>query len=377
VLDLLCKQVSNAAQTINAPFWFVAWFGLHRYVSFQSALVVNAVGFACWLGLLALVILVRRWLLRPRTPAAVARPESADADRSPASPSRRAFLTDSVIVAGAACSGVAGVYSTFVTPWSLSLVRHRIPIPNLPHALDGIRLVQLTDTHLGPRIPASFIRQAVDMAIGLDPDLFVLTGDYVHMGRSYIEPAAALFKPLSETRAGRLGVIGVIGNHDHYADAGAVRAALAGVGVRVLHNQRLFLDESRGLARILRTDASLCIAGVDDLLEGTPDLRESLGGVPDDVPRVLLSHNPDYAEDSILKAFRADLMISGHTHGGQVRLPVVGSPLIPSRFGQKYAHGLVRGPHCPVLVGAGVGMSLLPVRVGVDPEVVEITLTRA
>ena len=103
----------------------------------------------------------------------------------------------------------------------------------------------------------------------------------------------------------------------------------------------------------------------------------ALRDAPDTIARVLLSHNPDFAEDPALARHRIDLMISGHTHGGQVRLPFLGSPLIPSRFGQKYAYGHIRGPHCPVLVSAGVGMSLIPVRFGIDPEIVEITLRRA
>lgn len=374
VLDYACKLISNAAQTINAPFWFVAWFGLHRYVSFQSALAVNAAGFAFWLGSVWAVLFVRRRIVRPRRrPELVERAET----RTPARLSRRAFITDSVLVAGTACTGAAGAYATFVTPWSLSVARYSIALRNLPASLDGLRIVQLTDTHLGPRIPSSFIRQSVEMALALRPDLFVLTGDYVHMGRSYIEPAAALFKPLTEPRAGCIGVLGVIGNHDHYADAGAVRAALTNVGVHVLHNQRCFLDDSRQLAKVLRTDRSLCIAGVDDFLEGQPDLRPALADVHADIPRLLLSHNPDFAEHRDLGAYRIDLMLSGHTHGGQVRLPIVGSPLIPSRYGQKYAYGLVQGPRCPVLVSAGVGMSLIPVRVGVNPEIVELTLTRA
>jgi predicted MPP superfamily phosphohydrolase len=376
-LDTACKLIDNAVQTVNAPFWFVAWFFFQIYTSLAAALVVNGVGFACWLAAVVALLRIRRRLH--------ARPRPAFADAAPApcirpALSRRAFVTDSALVTGAACVGAAGVYSSFVTPWSLKLARYTVPIAGLPRALDGLRLVQLTDTHLGPRIPASFISEAVELALSLKPDVYLLTGDYVHMGTTYIEPAAALFRPLLERRAGFVGTLGVLGNHDHYADAPMMSAALAAIGVRMIDNRRLFLDpHDRELAPIMRTHDALCIAGVGDYLEGVVDIPSALHDVPDAVPRLLLSHNPDVAEhpDLVTPRRRIDLMIAGHTHGGQVRLPIIGSPAIPSRFGQKYAHGLINGPACPVLISAGVGMSLVPVRVGVRPEVVEITLTTA
>jgi uncharacterized protein len=146
----------------------------------------------------------------------------------------------------------------------------------------------------------------------------------------------------------------------------------------MITNGRVFLDAmDRELSVIPRRAESLCIAGVDDLLEGSVDVESALRGVPEETPRVMLSHNPDVAEAAELIGKRVDLMISGHTHGGQVVLPIIGNPAIPSRYGQKYAYGRVRGPVCPVIVSAGVGMSLVPVRIGVRPEVVEITLRGA
>jgi predicted MPP superfamily phosphohydrolase len=375
-LDTLCKQVSNISQTVNAPAWGAAWFGLHAHAGLANALVVNGVGFACWVGAVWLVLAARRRLVRPTPPnAEVIEPFT------PQALSRRAFLTDSALVTGTACIAGPGVYASFVTPWSLRTVRYTVPIKDLPADLDGLRLVQLTDTHLGPRIPASFITQAVDLAISLEPDLFVLTGDYLHMGTGYIGPAAALFGPLTERRPWLIGTVGVLGNHDHYADGPAVSTAMERVGVRMLDNRRLFLDgRDRRLTPDVTRRESVCIAGVGDLLEGTVDLHAALRGVPDGMARLVLSHNPDVAELPACRAPtspRVDLMLSGHTHGGQVRLPFVGAPGIPSRYGQKYAYGLVRGPAFPVLVSAGVGMSLLPVRFRVDPEIVEITLKRA
>ena len=376
LLETVCIRVSNAAQVINGPVWIASWLLVPHRAGLASALVLHGVGFAGWIGCIWLALVARRHLkTRSRQAPAEAIPTGA------AVLSRRAFLADSMLVTGVGCAGAGGVYSSCVEPWSLRVRRYSIPIAGMAPGLDGLRLVQLSDTHLGPRIPASFIKEAVELARSLAPDLYLLTGDYVHNGVEYIEPAAALFRPLLEPRAGLIGTLGVLGNHDHYADAARMTAALTAVGVRMLDNARVFLDaKERRLSPILAHDDSLCIGGVGDLLEGTVEINAALRDATPDIPRVLLSHNPDVAESRELapgKGNRVDLMISGHTHGGQVRLPLIGAPAVPSNYGSKYAHGLVQGPACPVVVSAGVGMSILPVRFGVAPEVVEITLVSA
>jgi predicted MPP superfamily phosphohydrolase len=175
-----------------------------------------------------------------------------------------------------------------------------------------------------------------------------------------------------------VGVVGVLGNHDWYGDGVAMQAALDRVGVRMLRNQRLWLDGQRRLSTSPLPDA-MVIAGLADLSEDRVDVRAALGGLKDAVPRIVLAHQPDTAEMPELAGPdgpRVDLMLSGHTHGGQVRIPFLGTPGIPSNYGQKYAGGLIAGPRFPVLVSRGVGMSVLPVRVGVPPEIGLITLRR-
>ena len=110
-----------------------------------------------------------------------------------------------------------------------------------------------------------------------------------------------------------------------------------------------------------------------DLWEDRVSFNDALAGVPEDMPRIVLSHNPDVAE-TMPAGFRVDLMCAGHTHGGQVWVPTLGTPIVPSRYGSKYAGGLVQGPHCRVLVSRGVGMAILPVRFRVRPELVVIDL---
>jgi predicted MPP superfamily phosphohydrolase len=138
----------------------------------------------------------------------------------------------------------------------------------------------------------------------------------------------------------------------------------------------MFVTPERRLVGSARE--GLCLAGVGDLWEDRCDYGAALDGVAGGVPRILLSHNPDVAEEAgfLQSGYRVDLMLSGHTHGGQVSLPGVGAPVTNSRFGQKYAKGLVAGPVCPVFVSRGLGMTVMPVRWGVRPEIAVIELER-
>ena len=147
-------------------------------------------------------------------------------------------------------------------------------------------------------------------------------------------------------------------------------------GIPFIDNSRLFVTPDRTITPAART--GLCLAGVGDLWEDRCLFEEALADVPHDMPRILLSHNPDAAEEPALiqGGWRVDLVVSGHTHGGQVRLPFIGPPMVPSRYGSKYAGGLVQGPVSSVFVSQGVGMSLLPVRFGVRPEIALLELRR-
>lgn len=266
-----------------------------------------------------------------------------------------------------------GVLGRFSHAWDLRLTRVRVAIPALPAHLQGLRLAHVSDTHLGRLVPASFIRRAVDAALALQPHAFLLTGDYIDDGTSRIAEAARLLAPLA--RAG-VPAAAVLGNHDWYGCGRSVRAALQDQGFEVIDNARLFLLPGRpALAQAPAPDA-LCIAGLGDLDEDHVDLHAALEGVPDHVPRLVLAHNPDTAElPQVRSGPRIDLMLSGHTHGGQIRLPFLGTPVTMSRYGSKYAAGLVQGPVCPVQVSRGVGLSIAPIRWGVRPEIVEVTLT--
>lgn len=274
-----------------------------------------------------------------------------------------------VVLGGlAAAAGAAGVWATAVEPGMLRLRRYEVLLPGLPPELDGLRLAHASDTHYGPYIGADHIRRAFDLLNAENPDLLVLTGDYVHRTPLAIPTGIEV---LTHGRA-RLGAVAVLGNHDHWEGADACRVELRRHGIPLLENRCLFLS-ARGLTS-QPSDGGLAVCGVGDLWEGEVDPRAALAGVPERVPRLLLSHNPDVAEQ--IEGARFDLQLSGHTHGGQVSLPLLGTPLVPSLYGSKYAGGLVQGPRWPVIVSRGVGMAVTPVRLNVPPEVSLIVLRR-
>ena len=277
---------------------------------------------------------------------------------------RRRFLKRSAL----ACLGiggtglVVGADALVVEPRWIGVERLDVPIRGLGAAPDGLRVALISDTHCGPWTGPAYVRKAVRLANAQEPDVVLLLGDYVHRDRRRIAPGIA---PFADLRAEH-GVFAVLGNHDHWEDAPATRQALADADIPELDSSSVTLDVG---------GSRLAIGGVDDLWTAGQDLEATFDGVPDDVPRLLMSHNPDYAE-SLPEGLRVDLMVSGHTHGGQVWLPLVGAPLVPSRFGQKYRAGLVRGPRCPVYVTRGLGTITPPVRFFCRPELTVLTLRR-
>lgn len=334
-----------------------------------------------WLAMLAadavfylVVAMLLRWALgfeRIRQPTPQSIQDGHKPSTRPIAVSRRRVLRWGTGLLAGATASVAG-YSTALEPQRLRVKRWRMSLRGLPTELDGIRLVHVTDIHHGPWIGLPQVRKVVAQVNALTPDLILLTGDYVHRGAAYIRPAA---EALSGLRA-RIGTVGVLGNHDWWENGALSKRELARAGIQLVDNTRLILAPDRRLVREAR--GGLCIAGVGDLLTDRQNYGEALGGLPDEMPRLLLSHNPDVAEERefVRSGFRADLMLSGHTHGGQIWIPGLGVPGVPSRYGQKYASGLVQGPACRVLISCGTGMAVLPVRFGVPPDIGIIELSR-
>lgn len=242
--------------------------------------------------------------------------------------------------------------SALTEPHRLTIEHHQIYLRRLPPALDGFRIVQLSDIHHSPFTSREIIERAVRTASGLQPDIIALTGDYISKDRQYAAPCAEL---LGRLRA-RHGVYAVLGNHDHWTDAALITDLFRAEGMTVLVNQGM---------RFEKNGAAFWLAGVDDTMVGLEDLSLALAGSQADEMKLLLAHNPIV----LRRAARAgvDLVLSGHTHGGQVSLRPERNASAKSR--RRVVKGLVREGETQIYVTRGLGTVVLPVRFGCPPEV--------
>lgn len=268
---------------------------------------------------------------------------------------RRQFLG----LAGAAAAALAAGagWATLAEPNWPVVERLEIPLTRLPASLDGLRIAQLSDIHLSHLVTPGDLHRAVALVNRQTPDLIALTGDFIWQRADY---AAGLVEPLRQLQA-PLGVFAIFGNHDHWHGAQAVAAALAAASVRLLVNQALRLD----------TGAPLWLAGLDDVWERRQDLRAALRDVPDGEATVLLCHEPDYGDEAA--AWPVDLQLSGHSHGGQVNLPLLGRPVLPW-LGRKYPAGRYHIGEMQLYTNRGIGLIAPPVRFNCPPEATVLTL---
>jgi predicted MPP superfamily phosphohydrolase len=235
-------------------------------------------------------------------------------------------------------------------------------LDRLSVAHDGLRVVQLTDIHHSLFTPLEYVQRAVKLTNLLHPDVVALTGDYVTLSPAYIWPVAQMLGKLHA----RLGVFAVLGNHDFKVDADEITRALQAQSIRVLRNQHYAL-RSPGAA-------TLWMIGVDDLWRGADDMAAALQSVPARDPKILLCHNPLGIHRAA--AYGIDFMISGHTHGGQVRLPVVGSVRGKSKLGERFVDGWNRLAGTQIYVSRGIGRSVVPLRLNCPPEIACFRLRR-
>jgi uncharacterized protein len=248
------------------------------------------------------------------------------------------------------------------TPVPPRVTEHEVPVANLDPRHDGVRIVQLSDIHVGAMTPRSHVRAAIDAANASRPDLIVLTGDYVCWKRSEVELAA---DQLAGLRAPR--VLAVLGNHDYFTWGAGVRAALEHNGYEVLRNQTTIANVN---------GAPLPIVGVDDPVTRHDDLDAAFAGAPADLPRVVLCHAPD--RGPALARRGADLVLSGHTHGGQIYIKGI-TDRIMRRVGLRYRRGFYELGQTRMYVTPGVGFSGVTRRVGegTHAEVAVMTLRAA
>jgi predicted MPP superfamily phosphohydrolase len=255
-------------------------------------------------------------------------------------------------------------WSFFIEPNRLIVHQETIQIDNWPPELSGLRIAVISDIHSGaPFINDKKLQQIVELTNQQDPDLILLLGDYMspnswHSHRIEPEVTAASLKNLRAP----LGVYSVLGNHDWWYNGEKVRRALEQKGIPVLEDE---------VAEIKWRNSSFWLAGLADLWTRPQHIDETIAKVPQGATVIALTHNPD-----IFPRIppRVPLLLAAHTHGGQVNLPLIGTPIVPSRFGQKYTAGhiLENGHH--LFVTTGIGTSIFPIRFRVPPEIVILTI---
>jgi predicted MPP superfamily phosphohydrolase len=255
-------------------------------------------------------------------------------------------------------------YTRLVEPHWLSIDRIEIPIQNLPAALDGKRIAQLSDIHLCEYFSPENLAHVMDQVANLAPDWLMLTGDFVGHDA---EDAAGL---VDCVRALPMPVYAILGNHDYWSDNSTVKHYLHQANVNTLVNTSAQID------------SNLWLAGVDDLWSGHPDLKAAMSDVPTNAATVLLAHEPDFFDSVLYENAPIALQLSGHSHGGQVRIPTTqpdeagyySRALVLPQYGRRYPIGLRQIEGCYLYTNRGLGVWPVPFRLNCRPELTEITL---
>jgi hypothetical protein len=260
-------------------------------------------------------------------------------------------------------SGAAGIFTFTILKNERNypvVERINIPIRGFAPSLAGFRIVQISDIHLWPVVKTHLVQKTVKLVNALEPDLIVITGDFV---TRFISAIYTLAPELGKLQA-QHGVFASLGNHDLWVNAETITHALNTSGVRVLINQGVPIYANGEL---------IWLAGIDDAIAGNPDLNTALSGIPTDIPVVLLGHEPDPADEVSLDG-RVDLMLTGHSHGGQINFPVIGSPF-KALQAKKYDKGLYNVNGMWLYVNRGIGViTSVPFRSNCPPEISEFIL---
>lgn len=256
--------------------------------------------------------------------------------------------------------GVAlGIWTFAWEPSRLTEKNYTLALPDWPRACSGYRVAVVSDIHAGaPYVGLDKIDHMVTMIQNEGPDLVLLPGDFVIqevLGGRFIAPEALAthLKPLLKSSK----VFAVLGNHDAMLDSERVRIAFENVGIAVLEDRSVPITKNQCRFQLL---------GLSDYHEGRHEYKQAFATVPANSPVLALTHNPDIFPD-MTSPF--SLMVAGHTHGGQVLLPWLGRAVVPSKYGQRYAIGHIRENGRHLFVTPGIGTSILPVRLGVPPEI--------
>ena len=285
------------------------------------------------------------------------------------------LFTALLVLAAALCVA----YGYFIEPHRLVITRQNLALPNWPAQLDGYKIVAIGDIHAGSNgVDDAKLRRIVAETNALKPNLIVLLGDYVSEKNE-----TELRMPISEIADGLVGlsapdgVLAVLGNHDGFSCPSCIKKEFERVGIKVLDNTVAPVTTANG--------GRFRVIGLPDHMQLTywkvfsDNAKRALAPTEDQGPVIALEHSPD-----ILEVITGDLMISkdlslilaAHTHGGQVRFPILGAPIVSSSYGQKYTRGLIKQNGVQMFVTSGIGESILPFRFLVPPEIAELTMSR-
>ena len=257
------------------------------------------------------------------------------------------------------------VYSAFIEPGWYRVETVRFGLRRLSNSFSGIRIAQISDIHMGGWMDKERLQHVVDLLLEQKPKLVLITGDFLtghgfdSSRKQAVDDLIEVLAPLAKT----VPTFAVLGNHDYWTDAQAVREMLASCGITDLTNSVFTLT---------RGDANLHLCGVDDVWAGDVKLEEVIARLNDDSPAILLAHEPDFAETSSATGKFA-LQVSGHSHGGQVVLPLLGPPILPY-LGNKYPSGLYQVGNMIQYTNRGVGMLSPAVRFNCPPEITVFVL---
>ena len=256
------------------------------------------------------------------------------------------------------------VWGFLIEPGRLVIRHQTIQIDNWPQQLDGLRIAVISDIHVDNWfITEKKLRTIVARTNQLQPELIVILGDYIAgSGRTTERVEPEVFGPILKDLRAPLGVYSVLGNHDWWYSGAKVRKALEQNGIKVLENESAKVD-ARG--------TSFWLVGLADLWTRPQRIADTVAAVPEGQPVIALTHNPDIFPNV---PQRVQLVLAGHTHGGQVRLPIIGPVISSSEYGNRWVQGHVFENNHHLFVTTGIGTSIVPVRFGLPPEIVILTL---
>ena len=264
-------------------------------------------------------------------------------------------------------------YSFIFEPNNIQIERISVKVENLSESFDGIKIVHLTDFHskdFGERE-----KRVLEILEDLDPDLVFITGDFIDHKTKDIDSCQEFWRELGNKYQGK--IFGVLGNHEYWIDhinASSIKDLLEKSGIVVLRNENKKISRSKDAAvlRLYNDDEYIYLIGVDDPDTGRDDLSKAMINIEKNIPKILLAHSPDIVDN--LQGEQIDLILSGHTHGGQVKIPFLRPFWTPTENRGKYASGLFEINGTNLYVNRGIGTAIFPIRFNCSPEITVIEL---